>query len=272
MKKMLIVMTLCVADLIGVWFYISSNYIYLSSYNGNSSGLVNVKKVESIDLNESDNTESRLKKISDCVNLKNLIISCDIDDLYFFDGVDIDQLYIISNCDNWESIECLKGVRDLYINPMISDDLSTFNDCSVLKKLDSIEELTITNFEEEIDYSGIEELLNLKSLSIYSGIIDFGKIRIPSSVDKITLQTGLTNKGDNAIENIRRLNNTDIKTISMSNSYISDFSFVTLLENIKSIEFRDCIFAEKESDINVVISNLKSKNIEVSLENCEFSE
>ena len=58
----------------------------------------------------------------------------------------------------------------------------------------------------------------------------------------------------------------------MSNSYIFDFSFVTLLTNIKTIEFRDCIFAENKSDINVVISNMKSKNIEISLENCEFPE
>ena len=79
-------MTLCVATLMGVWFYISSNYIYLSSYNGTSSGFVNVKKVESIDLNESDNTESRLKKISDCVNLKNLI-----------NGLEIEMQYLLIN-------------------------------------------------------------------------------------------------------------------------------------------------------------------------------
>lgn len=48
---------------------------------------------------------------------------------------------------------------------MISNDHSTFNDCSVLRKFHTIEELTITNFNDEINYSGIEELICLKYLA-----------------------------------------------------------------------------------------------------------
>ena len=272
MKKIIFISVSCLISLVIVRYLIFPNYIFLSSYNHGKSGLVNVNKVESIDLNECDNKEAKLKKISNCKNLKTLFITYNIDNFNFLEGINIESLYITSNCNDWESLECIKEIKELYINPMISNDHSTFNDCSVLRKFHTIEELTITNFNDEINYSGIEELICLKYLAINSSTIDFSDISFPDTVVNLQVQTGYYNKKSNLLINIHELEDTNIKNFSIWNSHISDLSFVNLISSIHTIEFHDCIFYETESEVNTVISDLKKKNVDIILENNTFSE
>ena len=271
-KRLTVIIAAIIAVILILCIIISPDYVFLSSYNEGKKGFVNINKIERIELHNSDNNELKLKKIRKCKNLNTLFIDYNVDDLRFLEGMSLQDLYFLSDCNDWESLQYIKEIKGLYIIPIYSGNHSTFDNCSILRKFDMLEELEIINFEEEIDFSGLEELINLRTLDISSCYIDFNKISFPDDLENLSLRFGDDNEINHFPQNIELLNKINLKKLAFWQSYIEDISFLYNISNINVIEFHDCIFYETESEINTVISDLKKKNVDIILENNTFSE
>lgn len=267
----LITVMICIVVLLLLFcFFISPKYIYLNAYNDGKSGFVNINDVKKITLIDSGNKESQLKKIKKCKNLNELVIEYCIDDLYSFSDLSVDNLCFLSDCKNWDSIRSFKQIRRLSIIPVSNGGQSTFKDCSILEKFKSLEELEVNNFTDEINFSGLEKLTNLKTLKISSDKIDFSKIPISDNVENITLYFGY-DEGNYFPENIECLQDSKVKTLSFRQSYIEDVSFVNSISNISVIEFHDCIFAMTESEVKSLTDKLIDSDAKVSFNDCQYN-
>lgn len=270
MKNKFIIISATIVVIAVIFSIISTNYIYLNSYNDGEKGLVKFDNVERVELYDSDNRKSTLNKLRKCKNIDTLFIEFTVDDFYFLEGMNLKNLYIMADCNNWQSLQCLDAIKGLYIIPVISDNYSTFDDCSVIQKFDMMAELDVNNFEKEIDFSGLEKLNNLSSMKINSYDIDFSKIQFPKTLKQLTIRFGENDDIDHFPKNIELVNNSNIETIRFFHSCIFDISLLYNISGIKKIEFNYCDFKCTESELNDVISDLKNKNIYIVLNDNTF--
>ncbi|MDE7294373.1 MAG: hypothetical protein K2N72_08110 [Oscillospiraceae bacterium] len=234
-----IVLLKCFTDILGAPLYI---YDTTGSYR---TGKDFYKTDEVYELELRGPSKNTLNHLKYCSNLKKLTIFAKLDNLDFISDLEITDLFVFVECNDWSKIGTLTHLKRLDVFR------SDFNDVSLLREMSELETLHIHS-QEIVDISHIGELPKLNDLDICVQNDDI------SDISNCTNLTSLGIIGCPNITDISFLKDMDnVKELLLQGLNIEDQSFLTEMNGLESVDIR---YMQIEDEI---IRELQDKGVTV---------
>jgi len=174
---------------------------------------------------------------------------------------ELEVLWIAGNSRDWSGISECKKVNSLHIRD------SNFSELDYLKDMHNIRYLDIRTSSELI-YSDEADFSSATVIDIKAPLIDISDIRTAVNVTGM----GLDAKKISAFDTLKNLKN--LEKLRLLDTDIDEESLAIIFDSdsIKKLSFLRCNFSISEEQVNEALKGFYERKVEVTLDECVFSE
>jgi len=277
MKKIIIAVftLLCLAIVIQVSFFFGlfgkfnlvclPKYVHTEEYDFDNVSFVNPKDVSLLSIGDYNGFLKMYYSLKYFENLNDFDFEFypkKIKNVDFLENFpDLEMVHIGGNSNDWSGISLCKNINNLYIHD------SNFSNFNYLKDMHNIRYLDIYTSSELI-YSDEADFSSATVINIKAPLIDISDIRTAVNVTGMGLDAKKIS-GFDTLKNMKSL-----ESLRLLEADIDEGSLAIVLESdsIKRLSFLRCNFSISEEQVNEALKGFYERKVEVTLDECVFSE
>jgi len=191
--------------------------------------------------------------ISDTTGLKNLDFLKNLDDL--------ESISLQCKSDDWSGLLNCRNLR--YIKIFDSD----FADFKYLKNMNKIERLDISSVSE-LKYSDDVSFVSVDEIYIEAPDFDFSIVKTAVNTTFLAIKS----QDIYEFDEIKNMNSLKMLKLIETDINMDILALISKIESLEKLQLTECNFSISEEQVNEALKSFYERKVEVTLNDCVFSE